>query len=375
MTSIIEVPPDIRPREPLGPVAARTAKPVKWFAAAGAFFVLLSVYVYTRWLAGGPHATPVGASAVPGYMKVAAIVLQIAAPAVALYLLWRCLIRPWRRDGRPSLDGMLVVAFLTLLWQDSYADYTQYIYTYNSYYVNLGSWNNFIPGWNAPNGGRFVEPVLITGVFYVVFAFAGVALANFTMRKAKARAPKLGTFGLIGVAFATLVLLDLVAEPIFCFFGVWVYGSVPAHFGLFHGHYYQFPLFEPLIWGAAWTSMAALRYFKNDRGESVAERGVEQVHASSATKTGLRFLAVIGALNLGYLLFCNIPYQWIDTHAKPWPRDIITRSYFNQGICGAGTGYECPGGSTPVFNRGGQHISPTGAVIQPDGTVLSGPKQ
>lgn len=354
----------------LKPAETRTSKPVTWFAAAGAGVLVLMVYLAIRWLGTTPAPVPPGPVDQPTYMRAAMIVLQTLTPIAAVVILWKCLVQPWRRDGRPSLDGMLCVGFLTLIWQDSTANYSAEIYTYNANYLNWGAWNNYIPGWVSPNQGRFAEPLLITGLFYLVFAFAGVALANLIMRRAKARWPQLGTVGLIWVALLSLVLLDLVAEPIFCYFGAWVYAVVPEHFSLFHGHYYQFPLFEPILWGLAWTAMAALRYFRNDRGESVAERGVEQLKLSSGKKTAVRFLAIIGALNVAYLLFCNLPYQFVVHHGSTYPQDIIERPYFTQNQCGPGTQRLCPGGGNPVQERGGVKVTPEGVVIKPDGTVL-----
>lgn len=346
----------------------RRARPVLWFAAAGAAVMALSMYVFLAWLTSDPARTPTGESDVPDYMKVTAVVLQIGAPLAGAWLLWTRLVRPWRRDGKPSLDGLLLVGLISLLWQDCMANYTQTLFTYNSYYVNRGSWIDHIPGWNTPDGGRFAQPVLITGVFYLVFAFAGMVFANAVMRRAKIRWPALGTAGLIGVAFATLAMVTLLFEPLFCYLGVWVYPGAPPNFSLFHGHYYQFPLYEPILWGAGWTSMAVLRYFKNDRGQSVAEFGIDRVRVSQRATTGLRLLAVIGALNLGYLLFDNIPYQWVGTHQHTWPQDIVSRTYFTQDRCGPGTEYECPGGKTPIFRPDGQHITPDGRVVEPDET-------
>lgn len=353
--------------KPATVTSARKVRPVVWFAAAGATFMALSVYVFGAWVASGPSPTPVGPSEVPGYMKVTAIVLQIGTPLVGIWLLWTRLVRPWRRDGRPSLDGVLLVGLLSLLWQDCMANYTQTLFTYNSYYVNWGSWINFIPGWGTPDGSRFAQPVLITGLFYMVFAFAGMLFANAVMRRAKLRWPAIGTAGLIGVGFTTLALTTLVFEPAFTYLGVWVYpGAVPS-LSLFSGHYYQFPVYEAIIWGAGWTSLAVVRFFVNDRGESLAERGMSSLRVGHRTKTALRFLAVIGALNLGYLLVDNLPYQFVSMHQHPWPEDVLSRSYFIQGRCGPGTEYACPGGKTPIFRPGGQHITPEGKVIEPGG--------
>src|SRR5438309_6507979 len=47
-----------------------------------------------------------------------------------------------------------------------------------------------------------------------------------------------------------------------------------------------------------WTACAFLRYFRSDRGETLAERGVDDIRLSGKFRTGLRFLALTGFVNL-----------------------------------------------------------------------------
>jgi Spirocyclase AveC-like len=357
----------LRSRTTAEPGRARQPRPVLWWAGAGAAFTALSVYVFAAWLIHDPGRTAVGHSAVPESMKAFALFIQIFAPTAMVGLLWFCLIRPWRRDGTPSLDGLIFAGTFTLVWQDCLANYSQYVYTYNSYYVNLGSWINYIPGWQAPNGQHFAEPILFSCLMYSA-VFAGILFGSRNMRLAKRRWPRLGWIGLWGVAFMSVALLDF-GELIFTTFGVWSYGGVDPRFTLFAGHYYQFPLYEPLIWGLGWSGMACLRYFVDDRRMALTDRGLDRVPVKGRTRVALRFLAIAGALNLSFLVLCNIPWQYMVTHQHSWPKDVTSRSYFMQGRCGSHTAYVCPGGGAPIFLDGGQHYGPDGHVV---GTPASG---
>ncbi len=43
------------------------------------------------------------------------------------------------------------------------------------------------------------------------------------------------------------------------------------------GHYYQWPIYEGLMWGAVQAGLACLRFFTDDRGRTIVERGLDQV--------------------------------------------------------------------------------------------------
>src|SRR5437667_171266 len=79
------------------------------------------------------------------------------------------------------------------------------------------------------------------------------------------------------------------------------------------GKTYQFPLYEPFIFGLTWMAPGALRYFRDDKGRSVVERGIDESKISRRRANGLRLLAVIGFLNLVYLLF-SVASSWMAVY-------------------------------------------------------------
>ena len=105
-----------------------------------------------------------------------------------------------------------------------------------------------------------------------------------------------------------------------------------------------------------------LRYFRNDRGESVAERGIERVKAGAKGRAALSTVAVIGMCNLLTLVY-YVPLYYVAIHSEDWPADITSRSYF--GVCGPQTDYACPGDRVPIV-RG-----PDSAHARPDGTMVA----
>ena len=121
----------------------------------GGVLLLLQLYVWIRWVTG-PYfeRVPSGPSEPPLYMKIPlmanAIVLWVGLP----FALWFFFIRPWRRERRITLDGMLLVSMGLMFFQDPLLNYFNTWCTYNTWLFNRGSWSSNIPGLGVPGGTR-----------------------------------------------------------------------------------------------------------------------------------------------------------------------------------------------------------------------------
>jgi hypothetical protein len=344
-------------------VEERKLRPILAWALVGAMFLALQVYVYTKWITGPNFGeTNTGPDAVPQYMKVL-ITVQLPLGFILLGAFgWHFLIKPWRRDGRPSFDGLMVVGWMSMYWMDGLCNYYAPLFTYNSYVPNSGSWFSDVPGWMSPNGGNLAEPPLLVVPLYVYGFMAGVFFANFVMRRSKRQWPQIGKFGLIMVAWVTLMVFDLVIETAWMRTGLYAWPGAIKGLTLWYGKWYQFPIYESVVWGAGWAAFASWRYFRNDRGDSVAERGIERVKLSSGKKTALRFLAIMGMTQSIFLVFYCIPIQFFATKASTPPPAFQQRSYFMDEICGKGTDYACPGARIPLAHRNSAHLRPDGTL-------------
>jgi hypothetical protein len=89
---------------------------------------------------------------------------------------------------------------------------------------------------------------------------------------------------------------------------------------------------------------------KNDHGETIVKRGVTGLRMSAGRKALLRFLALAGACQLIFFAAAGAPHMLVGAHSGDWPADLQSRSYFLDGLCGQGTGRDCPGreGKPPV---------------------------
>jgi hypothetical protein len=377
---VFDTKPKPRNTEASRPVAAepRTSAPVKWWAAVGALVVAFMIFTLTRWVTGPLFETvPVGPTPVPTYMKVAIVFFQVSCIPAALACLYFLVVKPWRRDGKLSVDGALTIAFATLWFQDPLSAYSGHWFTYNSWAVNFGSWVNSIPyatGKAAP-GAMVVEPILIIpGVYVWVFVLT-MFLGSWVMRSARNRWPQLSSMKLALICIAVMWVFDVIFEGvIFMPLGVWEYPG--GHLNIFAGTYHQFPLTEVFTAGSLFAAVALLRYFKNDRGETLADRGVESLKVSDRRKSVLRALAMIGAVQTIMFVLYNVPNTWTATRSGDWPADLQERSYLTNGICGEGTDQACPGPAVPQFrnnnhdpNGGSAHLDPNGNLVVPPNTA------
>src|SRR3546814_1151090 len=68
-----------------------------------------------------------------------------------------------------------------------------------------------------------------------------------------------------------------------------------------------------------YLSIGLLRFYRDDKGESLAERGVSTMRLPEAAKTGLRFLALVGFCNISYFIVYFLPYNWMAMQADTFP--------------------------------------------------------
>ena len=123
-----------------------------------------------------------------------------------------------------------------------------------------------------PNAHRLAEPLPFADA-YIWGTLGGVLVFNWLMRWMKRRNPRMTTFRLVWRTFLVVAVVDLVAEVVFVRTGYYVFVATVRHLTLFPDSYYRFPVYEAVLWGGAWTAMACVRHFKNDKGQCVAERG------------------------------------------------------------------------------------------------------
>lgn len=351
-------------QSPIANLEKRVRRPILGWALAGAVFLAVEAIALSGWiLSGDAQRVPTGPTPVPGWMKVTIHTWEVLGVLGGAAFLYFFLVRPWRRERRITTDGFLCLAFLSVVWQDMLINYFQVWNNYNAEFFNLGHWNPHVLGWMSPNGNLVPEPLIFIFPIYL-YALMGLVVFNcWILRKVRARYPHLSTVQVLGISFVWLCIGDLVLESIWVRLGFFVYpGAIPS-LTLFHGHYYQFPVYEAFIMGFFGTAITSIRLFRNDRGEILPEYGLERL--AIRRKNPVRLLAIVGAVNVGFLCY-NVPAAIAGMYAGAWPEDIQQRSYFTTGLCGPGTDYACPGPGVPVNRRESRHLRPDGSLTPSD---------
>jgi len=343
--------PALHPREHVVD-EPRQRQPVQTWAWFGVAWLVFWAYVLIRWVAGPYfHSVPTGPVQPPSWMRVLFTSWQAAAlplVAVALFLL---VIRSWRRDHTVPLDGLLFIGFVFMSLQDAGSDFFGYWYTTNSHLLNMGSFYNDIPGWlgfGRP-GAQVAWVPLFHLIEYPFGMFVPVLGGCWLMRKVRARW-HMPAAALVAMIYPLMMVWDMLIEGAFTNLGF--YTMAGGRLSFFPDSYSKFPLIEPVLIATLLTPVVALRFFKNDRGETVVERGVSRLRVSAGRKVLLRALAVIGFLQLNYLVMYNIPIAaYMGAKPGTWPAQIQAYPYFTDHLCGATTNRLCPGPGIPLTQQ------------------------
>jgi hypothetical protein len=324
--------------------------PVNVFAFLGVMLVIFECYVLIKWVTGPFFArVPSGPSEPPALMQGILIAWQVGSIPATLGLTYWYVIRPWMRDRKLGIDGILVISFLTVWFQDPLSSYGGHWFTYNTWMINFGSWVNSVPGWNSYGkpGAMLSEPILFTPFAYSYIFVIVMLIGSWFMRTVRRRYPTMSNLGLIASCYAFMMVFDFVLEGLLWLpMGIFAYQG--GHWGIFPNTYHKFPVHEALTIGAVFCAVACLRYFLNDKGQMVFERGVEDVRGGEVRKTTLRAFAAIFAIQGAMFLGYNVPNFWVGMHSTEWNQDIQKRSYFTSGICGENTNRPCPGPAVPL---------------------------
>jgi Spirocyclase AveC-like len=363
----------------LGAQVQPSSKRVRIWACIGAAVLALQLYVWFRWVTG-PYFVRIepGPTPVPTAMKTVLTVWTAGIVLIFPIGIYWFIVRPWIRERRITLDGMLVGAMGLMFFQDPLLNFFNTWCTYNTWMWNRGAWTSHIPGWFSPEepGKQVSEPLLMNAPGYAVGVLLCTIVGCAVMRKVKARWPGISNLGLIGVIFVYAIVFDVVMEGLLLRIGLYVYPGSIQSLTIFAGHYYQYPLYEALMWGGAQAAFCCLRYFTDDRGRTVVERGLDNVKGGVVKQQFIRFLSIFGAVSAIFFCFYNIPVQFFAMHADPWPADVQERSYFTSNICGEGSEgpdgkpVPCPDPSMPMPSKWSGYVNFDGEFVPREGTEL-----
>lgn len=327
-----------------------------WFVV-GCGFLLFMAYVIYNWVTSpyfGPTPLAPGVE-VPTYYKIAIRTIEVALPLAWAYLIYTQIIKPIRQTGNPNTLGLVGVGFFFAIFWDPSMNWIQQGCVYNPYAFNLGFLSANIPGWMSPNANLLPEPLLAWSGGYPAILVGGCIFGLATMRWTKAKFPainnlKLALAGIGGTMFYDTIVEILLIQGT----GIYAYPGSIRSLSLWGGHWYQFPMYEAFLFGGWWGLCTVLLYFKDDKGLTWVERGVEKIDMCKRSnfKKGLvRAIAVIGFCQVVEVLFYVGPMAMFTANADPFPDDTPAFFTTGTGMCGPGTGVSCPRPDLPIQRR------------------------
>ncbi|HVW31695.1 MAG TPA: spirocyclase AveC family protein [Acidimicrobiia bacterium] len=358
----------VRTARPAGPgpeLRPRRSGPVVVWATVGAAFLALQVWVYGSWLASGDlKAVSPGPTPIPGWMHVTIRLFEAGSVAAGVAFLWFFLVRPWRKAGHITLDGMFCLAYLTLFWMDPMMNLFNTWFTYNAGFIAVASWAPHIPWWFSPRGGNLPQAVLMFLPAYPYAQFGQAILAGLLMRRVERRWPAITRVRLVALTWGALIAGDFIIESVSMRLGLWAFPGAIRGLSVMAGTRFQFPVYEAVTLAAFHTAVAAVRYHRDDQGRTAVERGADlpAPGGGPVRDSGRRFLAIVGFCNVAYLAY-NLTFGLFGLHGDAWPKDIQSRSYITDGFCGVGTDYACPSPDLPLPRRGSSHFDPSGRLV------------
>ena len=218
---------------------------------------------------------------------------------------------------------MLIITAATLWYQDPLNNYFGFTTSYNANFLNWGNWIRFIPGWDRPDMFQAPQPPVFVGGSYVWW-ICGAAIGGCTLlRMVRARYPRMSNLGMVSILFCALMVADLIVELIIIRGEIWSYPGTVHAVTLFAGSRYQFPLNE-MVFSALWcTGMASFRFFRDDRGRSIVERGVDSLRMGPRSKKLVSRLAIIGCMHLWFLVAVWVPWSAFANEGRHIPRDAF----------------------------------------------------
>lgn len=352
----------------------KSAATVKIWAAFGMLIIAFEAFVLIKWVTG-PNFRPVpgGPNEPSTWQKVASTTVTVAGFPAMFWCFWNWVVKPWRQSRVVTAEGLLLTWFATFAWfLDPFANWFYPFFTYNSWLPNMGSWVADIPGWKSITAGSpgamQAYPLLFVITAYVWGLFGVIAFLAWSMRKIRARWPRMSTPALIAVTWVLAFFVFLALESLYMRAGIYGYHAAVPELTLWYGEYYQMPIYES-VYAAFWClGYASLLYFRNDQGQILVERGIERVKTGSAGKVGLRFAAMTAICFAIYMVSYNVPY-WITNNIvqQPWPKHAQENSYWTNHICGPETAQACPSPDLPISTQGSGHFDPRGNYVVPPG--------
>jgi hypothetical protein len=313
----------------------------------GGLWLALFVYCMTAWVLG-PDFEPVtlGRDKAPADYVRLIRGMEIFMLVLTGWLLWKFVIGPFVRDGKLSFDGLFFLACFILVLQEPWHAWIRPQLLYNDIFINYGSWMGTLPVSN-PTAHRTPLPIAFAGLGYFWIVAGPAWCGSRLMSWGRRRNPEISLVSLVGLCFLGFCVFDLIIESVILRTGMFIYPSTIPSLTMFAGETYQFPIYETASWAGTYTVLACIHHFRNDKGETWADRNFDNLQIPSPLRTFTRWLAIMGLCQIGMFVTYNLPYMFWALHGGTFTVTEESHPWLTAGLCGTSTPYDCPGPGIP----------------------------
>lgn len=321
--------------------------PAHVLAMWGVLLLSAQIYTWAGFFAHGPvSVTPEGPFDPLAYWGAKFFEAQAL---IMLAVVLTIVVRQCLREGRVTFDAQFCVAGALTYWCDPIVNFFQPIFFNTAYYVNVRDWTGFLPFIVNPDAGRVLEPYVSYFATYTVGFLTYAMLLNSIMRRVENRFPNVSIFSLFAVAFVAGALLEIVVEIIWLRLHLISYPGAPDFLAIYVGDL-KMPWIEWFTGGLVFGTFSCVRYYVNDRGQRITERGLDQLPkrmrvfvSTLAMMAILNSLMITASLMDAVVGLYSAPYRPQPAHlivgACDYPGGPVGTRY---GPCPGSPGYKMP---------------------------------
>jgi hypothetical protein len=319
----------------------------------GAVIAVHETWTLVAWLADGPHR-------ITQYQDrdsaswFLAHTFEVLAAVFAVGMIVH-LVRDCRRQGRfLTFDMMFVLCCFSFFPYFEATNFFLPTFLLSSNFITLNNPCGHWPLVVNPDCGRVPDAAPFF-ILVCTFGILGLAmLAPRVLAWVQRRRPGLSTARTVMVALMIGLVFELLFEGIAIRLGLWTYTISP---GIEFGPGLRLAYVEIVAATFFWGLLVAVRLIKNDKGQTLVERGLER--HSPGVRKGITFLALYGYCMFVALGPGTVPL-WINGfYEPPWGK---MPAHVLNGVCdlpdvASGTRYgPCPG--SPGYRMPGRHSLP-----------------
>jgi len=259
-------------------------------------------------------------------------------------LIWAIsyVVRQCRRERRFTFDAQFCVAGALTYWCDPIVEFFQPIFFNTSYYVNVRDWTGFMPFIVNPDAGQILEPYLAYFPIYAGGFLSCAITLNALFHWVKRHNPNVTWFTLFAMGFVIGAVLEVIMELIWLYCELISYPGAPDFLAVYVGTL-KMPFIEWVTAGVVFSSFSLVRFYVNDKGERVTERGLERF--AVPIRRVISTLAMMAILNT-LMITVSLADAFVGLYSAPYrhqPAHLLNDACDVPGGAG-GTRYgPCPG--------------------------------